>query len=849
MDKRREAVYLAALLHDIGKFLQRADDNGLASSNLLTEKVKNLESIYCPSVNGRYSHKHAVYTAQFITNGEAIFKEFFGARYPEFFAAAVAHHNPQPGDLLQLIVQKADHYASGLDRTQEKNMQDAVEEKQWSDSKHRRLYSIFEGLLREDVNHQYRMPVMPLSLHADFFPKMKDGLPSAPEVDYTIAWSDFANEFENLQPDSFRAFADTLLALLEKYTANIPSSTVHLPDVSLYDHLRSTAALALCLYDYTVEREHQSVLKIESKEQPLLLVGADISGIQAFIYDIAGSEAAKNLKGRSFYLQLLVDSVLQKILSELELYKANIVYASGGGFYLLVPNTSVIKAKLATLKIQIADKLFSTHQTSLSLAIGYIPISQEQIFKQEINEVWKQLAQELNKDKRQKFKDRIQNNYKFFFEASEEGGIHKRDFITNEEFTTAELETRIGDSRHKGEYYLDEEQQKRVKYTTYQQVLLGKVLKSADYMVLSEGKPIPHWEIEAFEPCGLGNYYYFLNDDMLRSYRGKLRGSADTVQIFALNELNFFKSHLGGDKKTYGFYLYGGNDFPAHKNGNPKTFDELAGDEHTSLKRLGILRMDVDNLGQIFIQGFGDKKRTFSRYSALSRNLDYFFKGYLNIIWESNPVFKENTYILYAGGDDLFIVGKWNVLADFAQAIYKEFKAWTCHNPQMGLSGGMAIVGGKFPIAKGAALSQDEEKNAKSHLYQNTEKNAFSMMGHAMNWDMEYPLVLELKNRLLEQVETNKELPKALLSKISAFAEQARTQKAKGQNESWRWLIAYDFARAKDRVRSSEGKQFLDELKNSVFTDSYNGDKLKSSYSFLELLNLAARWAELEIRS
>ena len=77
--------------------------------------------------------------------------------------------------------------------------------------------------------------------------------------------------------------------------------------------------------------------------------------------------------------------------------------------------------------------------------------------------------------------------------------------------------------------------------------------------------------------------------------------------------------------------------------------------------------------------------------------------------------------------------------------------------------------------------------------------------------------------------------------------EQAKT----GQNPSWRWLSAYDLGRARERAKSKEAQAFFDQLKTDLFTDTtYKGHKLTgTNYGFLDLLNVAARWAELEMRS
>ena len=49
MDNKRYAIYLGALLHDIGKFYQRADEKPYWESKNLSESSKKLAQMICPS--------------------------------------------------------------------------------------------------------------------------------------------------------------------------------------------------------------------------------------------------------------------------------------------------------------------------------------------------------------------------------------------------------------------------------------------------------------------------------------------------------------------------------------------------------------------------------------------------------------------------------------------------------------------------------------------------------------------------------------------------------------------------------------------------------------------------------
>ena len=388
-------------------------------------------------------------------------------------------------------------------------------------------------------------------------------------------------------------------------------------------------------------------------------------------------------------------------------------------------------------------------------------------------------------------------------------------------------------------------------------------MRSSDFWIISDNE-IPYWKNEKeFNPANIGVYHYFLTKTEIEENREYLKSSADAIEIISINDknsmvegrLDFLDTPISGHENKFGFTLYGGNDFPAYKTDfidddgkkhfkdEPKSFDQYVGE--VDFKRLGVLRMDVDNLGQIFSKGFSEQKQTFSRLSTLSRSLDYFFKGYLNIIWKK---FSDNTFIIYAGGDDLFIVGKWDVIINMAKQIRDDFKEWTCHNPNMTISGGVAIVTSKFPILKSSDFSADAEHNSKEYKNNGEEKNSFSLLGLSLNWDIEFPMVEDLKKRFKELIE-KENLPKAVLGNIYNFYEIRKKQLELGKNQSWQWQLTYNIARMISRTKEEKSKKFLHQIKNDVFTNSWNGETNQTPYHSLELINLAARWVELEIRS
>ncbi len=831
-DTLRDKIYLAALLHDVGKFYQRADSEGTAKSKLLNDSVKNSESVFCPEFKGNYSHKHVLWTVQFIEDLGPHLKKISGESEFSLEHLAAKHH--KPSNLYEGIIQLADHLSSGLDRAEGTPYND--ETKSWDSFKKVRMLSVFENLMKKGNSvSEFQLPVKDISLNEEFFPKRK--FETAP--DYKTLWSNFEKEVKFIQTDSYLVFAESLYALLYKYTCNIVSSTINLPDVSLFDHLKTTAAIAACLYDVTKQNGFSSPGQIREHGKPLLLVGGDVSGIQNYIYDILSKSAAKNLKGRSFYVQLLVDTIIQKLLNELNLFSSNVIYSSGGGFYMLAANTPDTRIKLEKAVHEIGEKILEKHGTGLYLALETEEVTIDSIKNKTIHDNWKNLTEKLNRQKRQRFKNQLVEKYDYFFEPTGEGADLERDAFTGEEFLENEKKIPLKDTVGIKQV---------IKPYTEQQIRLGQLLKKANYWVSADEKPGFIDEKLAVEICELGIFHYFLTERDLKNSRNRLRDFKGKVRILNVNDTNFLDPE-NGINNIFGFNLYGGNQYPTDDKGEPLSFDKLAGGG--DLKRLGFLRMDVDNLGAVFASGFTDEKRTFSRYSALSRSLDFFFKGFINTIWGKEK-YKQSTFIIYSGGDDLFLVGRWDVLTEMAEEIYEEFREWTCHNPKLTISGGVAVVDEKFPVLKASQMAGMAEEDAKEHNIDDSSgklKNAFSVLGTPLNWETEYFWVKKLKDTVKNYLE-NERLPRSFASKLHGHFANARFENHKLTRLNVLWLMAYDFSRLAGSVKKTdeEAKLFVHEVKNWIFTNEHSALK-STKYHVFELINLAVRWAELELRT
>ena len=116
MDKLRENVVLAGLLHDIGKFWQRAEPEvSIDKSEFLEASTKSIMGDFCPKSSYGYSHKHSAWTYQFLATFEDQYYKNGLTDEQALISIASKHHNPKT--VIQEIIQKSDWISAGMDRS------------------------------------------------------------------------------------------------------------------------------------------------------------------------------------------------------------------------------------------------------------------------------------------------------------------------------------------------------------------------------------------------------------------------------------------------------------------------------------------------------------------------------------------------------------------------------------------------------------------------------------------------------------------------------------------------------------------------------------------------------------
>lgn len=702
MKTEREKLYLAALLHDIGKFVYRAQErkpgegHELLGENFIRENLGKIKATqdYAEDIV-LFSKHHEVSSycriADWITSTERIGEESPDARRPLVSIFQNVFRETKNGERYPIYYKPDGIYyykptpltASGLK---------------------------YEKETYEKETSNWRFPDdESIKLHKASFDEFKKEIIRLSKTKH------------------IDAFSLSLYYLLYKYTARISSASFKsYPDISLFDHSRTTAALVNCL-TYILDEKDLKSYNPEKAQQEFILIKGDLAGIQKFIYsdisvDVAGETKglAKRLRGRSFYVALLTDFISSLFIQKLELAEANLLYSGGGHFLLVAPSHKDIEKKIELLDKEINLFLKEKIASRLTLILGRSTFGND-LFRK-ASEAIQRVNYDLNR-----------NKYKKHFHYL--GEIFDNE--TNP--TDFEDDKKLGELLPYGKYLLE------IKSKTHNSFLKEKYL------------------VAAFEKF---NTFYFIIEkpqngnekDAIRNILSTFKDSIDSACLFKLNDTDFleFAEDLLGQYDfpiSFGFKFIG-TATPKDKNGDVLSFEELAyldttEDQKLSYPQLGILRMDVDNLGAIFALGLEEHGTSFSRIATLSRELHHFFCGFVNTLAE-----KHNIYIAYSGGDDAFFIGSWINILHFAGEFQNEFKKFTCNNPNITFSAGIFLCDSHYPVAKFADQAAEMEKLSKK--YNQGSKNAITVFDHTLSWDS-YDVMLSFSEKLLKNTKTKEE--------------------------------------------------------------------------------------------
>lgn len=208
---------------------------------------------------------------------------------------------------------------------------------------------------------------------------------------------------------------------------------------------------------------------------------------------------------------------------------------------------------------------------------------------------------------------------------------------------------------------------------------------------------------------------------------------------------------------------------PRHSDSRePLTFQEIA-EQARSDHRLAVLKADVDDMGVRVGQVAGEDP-SYNRLRSFSYRLHEFFGQTIQELLEKSwPLI----YTLYAGGDDLLLVGPWDVVLDFAGFLVREFEAGPAQEySPLTLSAGIALTPYRVPIRHAVERAEELLESAK----QRPGKNRCAALGTDWSWKQHESVVGDGK-RLADWVGAGV-APRSLLHRLLRLSESDKPVRA-----------------------------------------------------------------------
>ncbi len=176
----------------------------------------------------------------------------------------------------------------------------------------------------------------------------------------------------------------------------------------------------------------------------------------------------------------------------------------------------------------------------------------------------------------------------------------------------------------------------------------------------------------------------------------------------------------------------------------PVWFTELAkrakGDQ-----LLAVLKADVDSLG-VQIEQRLQGRTELKEFLRFADSLDAFFAGELRRVIEGDSQLRQSVYTVFAGGDDLVMIGPWDVMFRFAGRIRELFRR---RFPKLTLSAGVPLFKPKRPVK--TAIEQAERLLEQAKV---APKDQCAAFGQVWNWS-QHTMILREAEQLAGWVQSN----------------------------------------------------------------------------------------------
>lgn len=353
MNKLREII-VGGLLHDIGKLYQKGVPSGTGNKPIC-------------GIEG--SGKHPIVSARFIESNRNIFNKL-GLDTDLIKEVCQRHHEDSRNFENELLVQEAPaQYAeycklmSDADNLSSAERFDNQVKSGRGNNNTSKLTSIFSYAMQENYWQEFGEIEKVYKNIDSSKPKNTDN--------FRVGWVEsFDKEFKQIDTSSFNVFITALTKLLEKYAWCIPSDyKSEYPDISLFDHLRTTSALAEILYLGKTGRK---------KPNNLGLTKISIDNPMGFVLNNTQRNGLSDIENNRNKIESILNKLKVELCTISDVYNPNLVLIDQGfTFYVLIDIKSI--DNIVKLISDYNRKLLQLGNSATVINLHYITLFRELI--------------------------------------------------------------------------------------------------------------------------------------------------------------------------------------------------------------------------------------------------------------------------------------------------------------------------------------------------------------------------------------------------------------------------------------------------------------------------------------
>lgn len=425
-----------------------------------------------------------------------------------------------------------------------------------------------------------------------------------------------------------------------------------------------------------------------------LIIG-DLSGIQDYLFDVAneGGQQARRLRARSFFIQLVAECLALRVMKAAGCAKDSLLFCGAGKFIIETgPLSDVQHTDLAAEQKQMSEWLLgeTSGQLRFSLTTNESDDPPQQLYET--------ATQSLQREKlRPMAATSLSQNLWL------PGSLILKQL--DKPCVLCERQTGIVP-----EFDQDTGETRLVCRRCHQDLELGRKLpKENNWIALRETGAgafhLPGWNVNLHQEQPASNYDWLIH---LTTSVVDAESAAPQIITRALNR------HI-----------------PKDTDDRPIEFSQLA-EKAEGDNLLAVLKADADSLGEYFNQqlsGVND----FTQLKQASREMDKFFG--ITLYREMGHHDWDLIYTVFAGGDDLLLVGPWNVIFDFAARANEMFRQ-QFGSRNLTLSAALSFLKPKQPIKRAVEQAEELLHQAKTITapLANQSKDQFAAFGQIWKW-------------------------------------------------------------------------------------------------------------------